>query len=115
MIEGEIAGAQRSRILAHKKLVVPLFHVNRALADRDPSMFENPHVVDIDRKSRHINFGTGTHNCLGVHLAKRELRIVIEEFLGRFRNIRIKDGEAYRYHTGRTFGIEYLPLVWDKI
>ena len=90
-------------------------HLPIALADRDPSMFENPHVVDIDRKSRHINFGTGTHNCLGVHLAKRELRIVIEEFLGRFRNIRIKDGEAYRYHTGRTFGIEYLPLVWDKI
>jgi cytochrome P450 len=84
------------------------------LADRDPSLFPNPHVVDIDRKSRHINFGTGTHSCLGIHLAKREIRIVIEEFLRRFVNIRIKPGETYRFHTGRTFGIEYLPLVWDK-
>ncbi len=88
-------------------------HLPLALANLDPALFENPHHVDIDRKSRHINFGTGVHNCLGIHLAKRELRIVIEEFLARFSNIRIKDGETYRYHTGRTFGVEYLPLVWD--
>jgi cytochrome P450 len=85
-----------------------------SLAGRDPLVFENPHVVDIDRKSRHIAFGTGTHNCLGIHLAKRELRIVVEEFLARFRNIRVKPGETRRYHTGRTFGLEYLPLVWDQ-
>jgi cytochrome P450 len=84
------------------------------LANRDPSVFPNPDEVDIDRKARHINFGTGAHTCLGVHLAKREIRIVIEEFLKRFRNIRIKPGETYRFHSGRTFGIEYLPLVWDK-
>ncbi|MCT2399919.1 cytochrome P450 [Novosphingobium mangrovi (ex Huang et al. 2023)] len=82
-----------------------------SLADRDPSVFANPHEVDIERKSRHIAFGTGTHNCLGIHLAKRELRMVVEEFLSRFRDIRIRDGETYRYHTGRTFGIDYLPLA----
>ena len=86
-----------------------------SLADRDPSVFLNPHEIDIDRKPRHVAFGTGTHNCLGIHLAKRELRIVVEEFLARFRNIRIKPGEKRRYHTGRTFGMEYLPLVWDKV
>ncbi len=90
-------------------------HLPIALAGRDPTVFDNPHVIDIDRKPRHINFGTGVHNCLGVHLAKRELRIVVVEFLKRFRNIRIKPGENYRYHTGRTFGIDYLPLVWDMI
>lgn len=88
-------------------------HLPLMLADRDPEVFADPHVIDIDRKSRHIAFGTGTHNCLGIHLAKRELRIVVELFLERFRNIRVKDGETYRYHTGRTFGVEYLPLVWD--
>jgi cytochrome P450 len=85
------------------------------LANRDPAVFSNPHEVDVDRKPRHINFGTGAHTCLGLHLAKRELRIVIEEFLKRFSNIRIKPGETYRYHTGRTFGFDYLPLVWDKV
>ena len=85
------------------------------LADRDPAVFANPHEVDIDRKPRHINFATGTHSCLGIHLAKRELRIVLEEFLKRFRNIRIKPGEHYEYHSVGTFGVDYLPLVWDKV
>lgn len=83
------------------------------LANRDPRVFPDPHVIDIDRKPRHINFGTGIHSCLGVHLAKREMRLVIEEFLGRFRNIRIRSGETYRFHTAGTFGIDYLPIVWD--
>jgi cytochrome P450 len=83
------------------------------LAGRDPAVYPDPHRIDIDRKPRHIAFGTGTHNCLGVHLAKRELRIVIEEMLARFGNIRPAPGEKRRYHTGRTFGLEYLPLVWD--
>lgn len=89
-------------------------HLPLSLADRDPAAFPDPHRIDIDRKPRHIAFGTGTHNCLGIHLAKREIRIVLEEFLRRFRNIRIRDGETARYHTGRTFGIDYLPLVWDR-
>lgn len=89
-------------------------HLPLSLADRDPAAFPDPHRIDIDRKPRHIAFGTGTHNCLGIHLAKREIRIVLEEFLRRFRNIRIRDGETVRYHTGRTFGIDYLPLVWDR-
>ena len=84
-----------------------------SLANRDPNMFPDPHVVDVDRKPRHLAFGTGTHICLGIHLAKREIRIVIEEFLKRFRNIRMRNGESYRYHTGRTFGVDYLPVVWD--
>ncbi len=86
-----------------------------ALANRDPGVFPNPHLVDIDRKARHLAFGTGAHNCLGIHIAKREVRTVIEEFLQRFRNIRIKHGETYKFHTGRTFGVDYLPLQWDSV
>lgn len=86
-----------------------------ALANRDPALYDRPHTVDIDRKSRHIAFGTGAHSCLGIHLAKREIRIVLEEFLANFRNIRVAEGEHYRYHTGRTFGVDYLPLRWDAV
>ena len=88
-------------------------HLPLALANRDPAVFDRPHDIDIDRKPRHLAFGTGTHNCLGIHRAKREIRIVIETFLARFRNIRMPDGAIHRYHTGRTFGVEYLPLTWD--
>jgi cytochrome P450 len=88
-------------------------HLPTPLAGRDRNIYADPHVIDIERKPRHITFGTGAHLCLGIHLAKREIRIVVEEFLKRFRNIRIRDGETYRFHTGRTFGVDYLPIQWD--
>lgn len=85
-----------------------------ALANRDPALFDRPHEIDIDRKPRHLAFGTGAHSCLGLHLAKREIRIVLEAFLTRFRNIRLAEGTSYRFHTGRTFGVDYLPIEWDR-
>lgn len=89
-------------------------HLPLTLANRDPARFVDPHEVQIDRKSRHIAFGTGAHNCLGLHLAKREIRIVIEEFLQRFANIRLAGEGAMQFHTGRTFGVDRLQLCWDQ-
>lgn len=85
------------------------------IAGRDPEAFENPHTIDIDRKARYITFATGPHTCLGIHLAKREIRVVLETFLSRFKNIRIPEGESYEYHTGGVFGVDRLPLEWEKI
>jgi cytochrome P450 len=84
------------------------------IAGRDPAVYENPHVIDIDRQARNITFATGPHICLGIHLAKREIRIVLEAFLSRFRNIRIPAGETYQYHAGGVFGVDRLPLEWDR-
>ncbi len=85
------------------------------LAARDPRAYDNPNVIDIDRHPRHITFATGPHVCLGLHLAKREIRIVLEAFLSRFRNIRVLAGESYEYHVGGVLGVERLPLEWDRI
>lgn len=84
------------------------------LAGRDPEAYDDPHRVNIDRRSSHIAFAVGPHICLGRHLARRELATVIEAFLSRFRNIRIPEGEHYRFHTGGVFGVDYLPLEWDE-
>lgn len=86
-----------------------------SLASRDPLAFDDPHRIDIDRKPRHLAFGTGPHTCLGLRLAKREIKIVLEIFLGRFRNIRMAEGARHRYHVGSVFGIDYLPLEWDPV
>lgn len=86
-----------------------------AMASRDARRFGNPDLVDPDRKARHMTFATGPHNCLGIHLAKRELKIVFEEWLKRFTNIRIAEGETYRWHTKAVWGVNYLPLQWDHI
>ena len=55
------------------------------------------------------------HNCLGLHLAKRELKIVLEEWLSRFKNIRIAEGETPVWHTDGVWGVSYLPLTWDRV
>lgn len=89
-------------------------HLPLMLANRDPAIFADPHRIDIGRRPRHLGFGTGVHSCLGVHLAKRELVTVIASFLERFRSIRLKPGEASRHHTGRTFGLDYLPLEFES-
>jgi len=83
------------------------------LAGRDPRAFPDPHVIDIDRKPRHVTFGLGSHVCIGMHLAKREMRIMIEAFLSRMNNIRPKPGGRAEYHTSNTIGFDYLDLEWD--
>jgi cytochrome P450 len=67
-------------------------------SNRDASKFENPHVFDIDRHNReeHPAFGArGRHFCLGAALARLELRVWIEETLGRMPDLRI-NGECTR-------------------
>lgn len=52
---------------------------------RDETVFENPHDCKLDRSpNRHLAFGQGgVHVCLGMHLAKLEVRIALEELVKR--------------------------------
>jgi cytochrome P450 len=84
------------------------------LAARDPRVYKDPHRIDINRGARSITFATGPHTCLGVHLAKREIRIVLEAFLSRFSVIRPQAGRPYEYHTGGVLGVDRLPLVLER-
>jgi cytochrome P450 len=83
------------------------------LAGRDPAQFPNPDVVDPNRRPRHLTFATGIHFCIGAHLARREIRIVLEEILSRFRNIRIPEGETPTWQTDGVWSMTRLPLIWD--
>lgn len=49
-------------------------------ANRDPDVFTNPVQFTMDRNFRHIAFGTGSHRCIGEHLAM----YVAKSFLQRF-------------------------------
>lgn len=83
------------------------------LASRDPRAFSDPHKIDFTRKARNLTLGTGPHNCLGIHLAKREIRIALEEWLARCKNIRIADEEGIRWQAPGVWGVTQLPLKWD--
>jgi len=84
-------------------------------ANRDGAHFDDASRADFERRNvmSHIVFGTGIHNCLGSHLARRELRIVLEEWLDRVPPFRIADGQnAVTYASAVVFGVESLPLAW---
>ena len=52
-------------------------------ANRDPSVFDDPLRFDIHRaNARHgLSFSSGAHHCLGVHLARMQTVIALEEML----------------------------------
>jgi len=56
---------------------------------RDEEVFENPDLADLGRTpNRHLAFGQGgAHVCLGMHLAKLEVRIMLEELSKRISSI----------------------------
>lgn len=63
------------------------------LAGLDDRVHDNPMSVDWRRKkTRNLAFGTGAHTCIGNRLAKRELRIFLEEWLKRIPGFHITEG-----------------------
>lgn len=81
-------------------------------AARDPEASDAPAEVRLDRKPKHVSFGYGPHLCLGVHLARRELRIALEEFLALVPDFQLKPGHELEWHMGVIQPVE-LPLVWS--
>lgn len=49
-------------------------------ANRDPAEHPDPDTMDFRRNERHVAFGAGPHGCLGAHLARLEMRVVLEEW-----------------------------------
>lgn len=81
-------------------------------ATRDSSAFPEAETVDITRKrNNHIAFGAGPHRCLGSHLARRELKIALEEWHKRIPDYRVREG-AVLTETGAQIGLQTLPLEW---
>ncbi|MFZ1385934.1 MAG: cytochrome P450 [Thiolinea sp.] len=59
-------------------------------ANRDPERFPEPDKLDIQRsQNRHLAFGSGIHQCVGLNLARMEGRIAIGHFLKRYPNYRL--------------------------
>jgi len=51
-------------------------------ANHDPSIFEAPGEIRLDRRPNpHLAFGSGPHTCIGIHLARLEARVFLEELL----------------------------------
>jgi cytochrome P450 len=81
-------------------------------ATRDPRACPHADEFVIDRDiNNHIGFGAGPHRCLGSHLARRELRIALEEWHRRIPDYRLVGDESITEHGGM-FGLDSLHLTW---
>ena len=90
--------------------------LNFAAANRDESIFEDPDVFDIHRSNanQHISFGKGVHFCLGTHLARLEVSIVLETLAERVPSIRLAPDQDLRFFPNITFrGPEEMRVEWD--
>ncbi len=79
-----------------------------SFANRDPKTFDHPGSCIIDRKpNRHVAFGHGPHTCIGAHLARLEMRVVLEELLRRAPTYRIEPSPGLRFLT---LGFASIPV-----
>jgi len=82
-------------------------------ANRDPAQFPEPDRLDVARNpNRHLAFGSGPHQCAGMHLARLEGRIAIGRFLARFPKYTLA-GEPLRGGRARFRGFLSIPCRVD--
>ncbi|MEU4475947.1 cytochrome P450 [Micromonospora sp. NPDC023888] len=84
------------------------------MSGMDPRAFDNPEQVDFERTStRQLVFAIGPHRCIGMHVARRVLKLGVEEWHARVPRYRVTDGTSplRRYTTVR--GVSSLDLSWD--
>ena len=67
--------------------------------NRDEDKWDDPFTFNVSRKgTRHLSFGYGQHLCIGWRLAEIQLRVLMEEMLQRFPDIKVV-GEVNRMRT----------------
>jgi cholest-4-en-3-one 26-monooxygenase len=79
-------------------------------SNRDETRYEDADRFDVTRNPEHQAFGAGgRHFCLGTALARLELRILIEETLARFPDMKIADTPRY-VESGFASQLKTLPV-----
>jgi cytochrome P450 family 142 subfamily A polypeptide 1 len=83
--------------------------------NRDAAAFPEPDRFDVTRSpNRHVAFGGyGTHHCLGAYLARLELRVLFEELLRRFPDVRLANGAVLKRRPSNFIvGLETMPVAF---
>jgi cholest-4-en-3-one 26-monooxygenase len=81
-------------------------------ANYDETVFKDPQQFDVTRTPNpHVSFGGGgPHYCLGAHLAKLEIRVLLEELIASTESIRLA-GEPARLRSSWINGLKRLPVA----
>jgi cholest-4-en-3-one 26-monooxygenase len=79
-------------------------------SNRDESRYEDPDRFDLRRTTEHQAFGAGgRHFCLGTALARLELKVLFEETLARFPDVRL-DGRPLTVESAFINQLKTLPV-----
>ena len=84
-------------------------------ANRDPGRYPDPDAFDIFRADKqHVSFGDGAHKCLGMHLARLEMRILLNAVLDRLPGLRLDPAADAPHIHGLLFrSPPNLPVRFD--
>jgi cytochrome P450 len=84
-------------------------------ANRDPRHWEQADEFVIDRKrNNHFGFASGPHRCLGMHLARREMAIAVQEWLALIPDFELDtDAQLMERGGGSMMALTTLPLRWQ--
>ena len=81
-----------------------------ASANRDEDVYDEPFEFRIDRRPNpHLAFGFGEHFCMGAHLARVELDVMLRQLLARFDSFE-HSGTVERLRSTINGSIKHLPL-----
>jgi cytochrome P450 len=83
-------------------------------ANLDPARFPAPGKFDLDRPSpaSHLAFGHGIHRCVGEHLARTEMRTVLERVLARIPDYRLAGPVTLGASVAFNRGPRAVPVVF---
>jgi len=89
--------------------------VSLGAANRDPGPWADPDAFDIFREDKqHISFGDGAHKCLGMHLARLEMRVLLNALLDRLPELRLDPAAEDVHIHGMIFrSPPNLPVQFD--
>ena len=81
-----------------------------ASANRDEDVFSAPDSFDVTRRPNdHLAFGHGEHFCIGAHLARLEMRVMIEQVMRRMPDLELA-GAPERLRSNFVAGIKHMPV-----
>lgn len=82
-------------------------------ANRDELVFEQSGEFRVDRDPNpHLGLGVGEHYCLGAHLARLEIKVLLEELVPRLEHLELA-GPAERTAAAFVGGVKHLPVRWQ--
>jgi cytochrome P450 len=89
--------------------------VSLGSANHDEKYWQNSEEFDILRPPRqHIAFAWGPHMCLGLHLARMETKVALNQIFDRLPGVRLDPDAEPPFITGMIFRApNSLPVIWD--